>query len=64
MSARRHAKVSSLVQGWMVALADPVNPSDAPAEKLGAKDLTLLTQAVGPHGIGPFFPQPRSVDFA
>ena len=55
MSARRHAKVSSLVQSWMVALADPVNPSDAPAEKLGAKDLTLLTQAVGLHGIGPVF---------
>ena len=55
MSARRHAKVSSLVQSWMVALADPVNPSDAPAEKLGAKDLTLLTQAVGLHGIGPIF---------
>ena len=55
MAASRHAKVSSLVQRWMVALADPVNPSDVPAEQLGARDLTLLTQAVGLHGIGPIF---------
>jgi hypothetical protein len=55
MSDRRHARVSSLIQNWMVALADPVSPSDAPAEKLSAVDLALLTQAATLHGVRPIF---------